>query len=85
MARTTDQQRDNIPDFKSEVINDQERVHVRTVDVDKMTDSVCNQYYQDQKRENSSSADKKSPATKNQTYSSLEEESPIGAMSSFGN
>jgi hypothetical protein len=86
-ARTADQCRDDnkMPDFKAEVLNDEDRLLVRTVDVDKMTDSVCNQYYQDLKREQSSSSEKKSPATKNQTYSSLGEESPTGAMSSFGN
>ena len=52
VARTADQKRDvNLPDFKAEVLNDQDRLLVRTVDVDKMTDSVYNHYYHEINRE----------------------------------
>jgi len=54
LARTEDHKRySNMPDFKAEVLNDQDILLVRTVDVDKMTDSVCNQYYQNLNREQS--------------------------------
>ncbi len=57
---------------------------MRTFDVDRVTESICNQYYQDLKVD-LASTEKISPGTKDRTISSYEGDSPTGGMLSFGN